>query len=188
MRTGKNARLTLAQAIPKYNELQVLHVYGSPYEMGFAQGSILRDNIIACMDAFQVARGGRLGVGCRAGRPPPTCSHMLLRPQDYIDDMIAPYIKFLPKALQHAFEIGASQAALELEVLWTEKYVPKHFEDEVCWSGRVCHKHGVSNCVMPTRGGVPTVDKNHRSAAWPTASTAPSTRTRRFCASTCSRS
>lgn len=51
------------------NSLRIAHLYGSAYEMGFAHGKLFHDDIIRFYSEFQ----------------------------DYVDEMIAPYVKNLPQ-------------------------------------------------------------------------------------------
>eukprot|EP01111_Echinosteliopsis_oligospora_P000927 TRINITY_DN1115_c0_g1_i1.p1 TRINITY_DN1115_c0_g1~~TRINITY_DN1115_c0_g1_i1.p1 ORF type:complete len:446 (+),score=66.28 TRINITY_DN1115_c0_g1_i1:49-1338(+) len=85
------------------NPVKVLHLYGTPYEMGYAQGELLGDEILSLYTQFW----------------------------GYLDEFIAPYVKDLPYLIQNLIETFGVQAALEAEVVLTELFVPQHFEDEI---------------------------------------------------------
>jgi hypothetical protein len=63
-----NGLLFSADAGPG-NTLRIAHVYGSAYQMGYAQGQLFRSDILQFYSEFQA----------------------------YVDQMIAPYVKNLPQ-------------------------------------------------------------------------------------------
>ncbi|EGD75487.1 hypothetical protein PTSG_06561 [Salpingoeca rosetta] len=83
--------------------MRILHVYGTPYQMGKAQGEIFTKEIYDMITAFS----------------------------GYIDSQIEPYIKWLPKEIQEIILKDGPQAALQFEVDLTRKYIPQHFFDEL---------------------------------------------------------
>lgn len=85
------------------NPVNVLHLYGTPYEMGQAQGQLLKDTILEMYDQFF----------------------------DYADDAAAPYLKYLPEFLRKLIVDEGVNAALEFEVLMTHAYVPDYFTQEI---------------------------------------------------------
>ena len=50
--SGVNAKLYHANNVTGVT-MPVLHLFGTPYEMGLAQGQILRDEITAMITAFE---------------------------------------------------------------------------------------------------------------------------------------
>jgi len=85
------------------NPINVLHLYGTPYEMGQAHGLLLKDTILEMYDEFF----------------------------DYADDQAAPYLKYLPEFLQKLIVDEGVEAALEFEVLMTRDYIPSYFAEEI---------------------------------------------------------
>ncbi|EDQ90047.1 uncharacterized protein MONBRDRAFT_36634 [Monosiga brevicollis MX1] len=83
--------------------LRVLHLYGSPYAMGYAQGQLLADDIKTMVAAFF----------------------------EYLDDTIAPYINWLPQDVQKIILEDGPAAALQFEVDLTMPYISQYFLDEI---------------------------------------------------------
>jgi hypothetical protein len=71
--------------------------------MGFAQGTLLKDSILAMYDQFF----------------------------DYAEEQASSYLKFLPEFLQKILIDEGVEAALEFEVLMTHPYVPDYFTQEI---------------------------------------------------------
>lgn len=134
-------------------KIRVVHAYGTPYEMGYAQGSLLRDGTARAHAAeggscLTVAAGlARRAAPLARPRRPVGPSHWLvpapaaraaladineLIPQmfDYIYSEIAPYVKFLPPAVRTALEKVGVNAALEVTYMLTKPFIPQHFIDE----------------------------------------------------------
>jgi hypothetical protein len=85
------------------NPVLVLHLYGSPYQMGQAHGLLLKDNILKMYSEFY----------------------------DYIDSQVSSYFKYLPEFLRKMIENGGINLALEYEVILTHDYVADYFNDEI---------------------------------------------------------
>jgi len=87
------------------NPLYVLHVYGTPYQMGYAQGSLMKPMILEMYNEFFA----------------------------YIEDQgdANPYFNLLPEFLKKMIAEDGIEAALEYEVLITSPYVPKYFTEEI---------------------------------------------------------
>lgn len=102
VKNSTNGKLFLAGAPHVDPPLRVVHVYGTPYQMGYAQGELLREEV----------------------------SDLLTEAYDYIYSMIDPYIKFLPPRLRHAIEVGGVSAALELTYWLTKPFIPQRYVDE----------------------------------------------------------
>jgi len=83
--------------------LSVLHVWGTPYEMGFAHGTLLQDEVKTLMP--QVL--------------------------EYIYSQIGQYIKFLPPILQQLIEEYGVAAALDATAILTEPWTPEYFIQEM---------------------------------------------------------
>ncbi|XP_071103866.1 protein dcd1B-like isoform X1 [Haliotis cracherodii] len=104
VRTIKNAKLfTVGTGEDSY---YVLHLYGTPYEMGFAQGSIVKDEATSMIQQVW--------------------QYM----QDQIVGGITKKLKFLDWFLDEVATFGLD-AALDLELLATKKYTSQAFFDEV---------------------------------------------------------
>lgn len=97
-----NGLLFTADAGPG-NTLRIAHIYGTAYEMGFAHGELFRSDILQFYAEFQ----------------------------DYVDQMIAPYVKDLPQDVQEVIEKYGSMAALEFTAALTKPYTPQRFVDEM---------------------------------------------------------
>eukprot|EP00761_Pharyngomonas_kirbyi_P012196 gb/GECH01012223.1/.p1 GENE.gb/GECH01012223.1/~~gb/GECH01012223.1/.p1 ORF type:complete len:436 (+),score=87.35 gb/GECH01012223.1/:1-1308(+) len=84
-------------------QIYLLHTYGSAYRMGYAHGSILKPQV-----------------------------HALYKQVfEWIYGEIDNYIKFLPKIFRKAIEKYGVEGALDLTYVLTEKYIPKHFDEEL---------------------------------------------------------
>ncbi|XP_067686914.1 protein dcd1B-like [Haliotis asinina] len=103
VRTIKNAKLfTVGTGEDSY---YILHLYGTPYEMGFAQGSIVKDE----------------------------ATSMIQQVWQYMEDQIVgglKNLKFLDWFLDDVANFGLD-VALDLELLATEKHISQAFFDEV---------------------------------------------------------
>lgn len=78
-------------------------MYGSAYQMGQQYGALLHNEINTLVpQVFQ-----------------------------YIYNEIGNYIKFLPKEIQKAIEVGGVDLALNLTIDATRPHTPKHFYDTV---------------------------------------------------------
>eukprot|EP00056_Hartaetosiga_gracilis_P014210 m.239995 g.239995 ORF g.239995 m.239995 type:complete len:436 (+) comp14353_c0_seq1:60-1367(+) len=102
LRSIKNAKL-YSMDHGDGKTIRVLHLYGTPYEMGFAQARILSDEIPIMFKNFF----------------------------KYIDDQIAPYISKLPKDIQKIIEEDGVPAALQFTYDLTKDYTPQRFFDEM---------------------------------------------------------
>ena len=83
--------------------MKVLHLWGTPYEMGHAQGTALKEDVEYIFDEFP----------------------------SYIDSQIEQYIGWLPKDIKKIIETDGVQAALDFTILLTSEYTPQHFKDEI---------------------------------------------------------
>eukprot|EP00054_Salpingoeca_dolichothecata_P014323 m.80699 g.80699 ORF g.80699 m.80699 type:complete len:434 (+) comp20935_c0_seq1:2228-3529(+) len=101
VRTADHGKLYKAEA-QEYNSISVLHVYGTPYEMGYAQGELMKTEIEKLFVVFY----------------------------DWIYAQIQPYIKWLPKDIQKIIEEQGVKAALDFTIDLTKPYMPQHFINE----------------------------------------------------------
>ena len=83
--------------------LRVARVYGTAYEMGFANGQMTGETFKGLYKEFFA----------------------------WVDTQIDPYLKFLPEPVRHAIEEGGVVAGLDVTALITRKYTPKRFFDEI---------------------------------------------------------
>lgn len=81
----------------------VVHVYGTPYEMGFAYGTLLKDEIVQTTVEYTA----------------------------YLEDMIYEYVKFLPKKIAEMIIQFGLDVALDVTWEMTRLYTPSHFIDEI---------------------------------------------------------
>lgn len=88
---------------PADNQISVAHFYGTPYQMGYAHGQLLKPQIDLLYDSFY----------------------------PWIDEQVLPYLKFLPKVVADAIATGGAKAGLELEAIMTEPWTPQHFLEEM---------------------------------------------------------
>ncbi|KNC48210.1 uncharacterized protein AMSG_04439 [Thecamonas trahens ATCC 50062] len=88
---------------PTGNQITVVHLYGTPYEMGVAAGTLLKQEIINLYDEFL----------------------------PWVEEQALAYAKHLPRSLVDIITDIGIEAGLEMEVLLTEKYTPKHFVEEM---------------------------------------------------------
>lgn len=84
-------------------EVRVLHVFGSPYEMGYAQGVLLRSTVQDLYPKFF----------------------------DFLDSEIDQYIDFLPEDIRRLIETEGVRLALEATELATRAFTPQYFYDEL---------------------------------------------------------
>jgi len=82
--------------------LRVLHVYGTPYQMGYANGFLLKDQINDLFDEFYV----------------------------WLDDIVNQNLHTLPKFIQDFIDKYGIAAALDLTYALTEKYIPEVMKQE----------------------------------------------------------
>jgi hypothetical protein len=87
----------------KDDQLRVMHLFGTPFEMGAAQGLILGDEIVQMREALI----------------------------EYIDNDIGPYIKWLPKDIRDVLLNDGPDAALEFEADVVRKYIPDTYFQEL---------------------------------------------------------
>jgi hypothetical protein len=85
------------------DQLYVVHVYGSPYSMGYAQGSLLRDTIQTIIPAFY----------------------------SHVEEEIETYLKFLPDDIRALIAALGLDGALDLTYLLTRDYSPSYFFEEM---------------------------------------------------------
>ena len=83
--------------------LTVVHVYGSPYDMGYAQGSLLKAAISEILPAFY----------------------------KHVESEVEQYLHDLPKEMQDFIAEVGLNAALDITHLLTEKYTATHFYEEL---------------------------------------------------------
>lgn len=83
--------------------IRVVHVSGTPYEMGYAHGKLLREEIL------------------------------MLVPQvvQYMEKQIQPYVAFLPEWLQQIIEELGIEAALDATYALTWRYISNEWKDEI---------------------------------------------------------
>jgi len=97
----KNGKLyTTGGATPK---IQVVHMWGTPYEMGYANGQLTADS----------------------------ASKLIPEVMEYIEQQVEQAIHFLPQFLQDLIAKYGVEAALEFTYLMTESYIPQRFLDEM---------------------------------------------------------
>jgi len=84
-------------------KILVLHVYGSAYEWGRAQGQLLKDEILNLHKNFTT----------------------------WIESQADQYLKFLPLDIRHLVEKMGMNAALDFTADLTKRYTPKAYFDEV---------------------------------------------------------
>lgn len=85
------------------NPISILHLYGTPYDMGFAQGQLMQKSILAMYSQFYA----------------------------YIQSQADPYLKYLPDFLKKIIIDGGINAGLDYEILITHKYVADYFDQEM---------------------------------------------------------
>jgi len=87
------------------NQISVLHLWGTPYEMGVAQGVLLRDRVQFVFDNFWV----------------------------YVDEIAQtlPVLKDLPPEIVDKIANSGMEAALEWELIETGRFIPRHFWEEM---------------------------------------------------------
>lgn len=83
--------------------LPVIHVYGTPYEMGQAYGALMKEEI----------------------------SQMLPQAYDYMYSQIQPYLKSLPADLQKLIEKYGTELALNITLDATSEFIPDHYFQQV---------------------------------------------------------
>ena len=93
----------LLYQLPTSPPLNIVHLYGTPNEMGYALGSLLKPEINELISGFY----------------------------EYVKQMIEPYIHKLPKALQDVIQKYGVASALDLTAKWTAPFTPPHFIDEM---------------------------------------------------------
>lgn len=85
------------------DELYILHVYGTPYSMGYAHGQLLKSQIQKLIPAFMT----------------------------HVEEEVDQYIKFLPKDLQNMIAKLGLDAVLDLTHELTKKYTSEYFYEEM---------------------------------------------------------
>lgn len=123
IRNVTNAKLYLAGNDVR-NMLRVAHVYGTPYEMGYAHGEIFRSDIQTLYPQFF----------------------------GYLYNQIAPYLKYLPKDIQEIIEKDGAAAALDFTYELTKPYISQHYIDEMqglADGAQVDHKLVIRVCMFP---------------------------------------
>lgn len=88
---------------PLDNQITVVHLYGSAYEMGLAHGQLLREQITYVLTSFL----------------------------PWVDTQLPPFFASLPRIVQDAIADAGVEAGLELEALMTELWTPDHFLEEM---------------------------------------------------------
>jgi len=83
--------------------IRVIHVYGTPYEMGYAHGQLLKEDI----------------------------SGLLLLVEDYIYKQVEPYLHELPEVLRLLITKFGVNAGLDYVHILAKKYIPQYFVDEM---------------------------------------------------------
>jgi len=83
--------------------INVIHVYGTPYQMGFAHGQIVKPYVSEFYNEVQI----------------------------YLENQIAQSLQFLPAWLQEMIEVDGLDAALELTYVATRSYTPEYFFEEL---------------------------------------------------------
>jgi len=83
--------------------ISIIHVYGTPYEMGLAQGQLLK----------------------------PTVTNFVTSVMSFLEAELGQFINFLPVWLQEYIEVYGLYATLELTYYATEAYTPTYFYDEI---------------------------------------------------------
>ena len=86
-----------------FSALVVVHVYGSPYDMGYAHGTLLKDSILKVMPAFY--------------------NEIVTEYEQNLD--------FLPKDVADLIAHLGVDGALDLTYLVTEPYTPSYFYEEM---------------------------------------------------------
>jgi len=85
------------------NKINIVHVWGTPYEMGYAYGTILKDEVITTMNGFY--------------------DHLIAESESYLKD--------LPKFLRDWITNMGLDVALGLTYEWTKKHTPNYFFEEL---------------------------------------------------------
>lgn len=88
---------------PPGNQINILHVSGTPYQMGYAHGTLLKAEIADLFNEFQA----------------------------FLDKAMDQYLDFLPKDIRTIIENLGVAAALEFTAELTKKYTPDHFFEEI---------------------------------------------------------
>eukprot|EP01100_Stratorugosa_tubuloviscum_P011155 TRINITY_DN492_c1_g1_i3.p1 TRINITY_DN492_c1_g1~~TRINITY_DN492_c1_g1_i3.p1 ORF type:complete len:429 (-),score=178.08 TRINITY_DN492_c1_g1_i3:40-1326(-) len=101
MNECSNGKLFIADNVDP--PLLVVHVYGTPYEMGFAHGLLLYSQVNDLIPQFY----------------------------DYIYTMIDPYIAFLPPDIRQIIEEEGVDAALDYVLELAMPYIPQYYFDEI---------------------------------------------------------
>uniref|UniRef100_A0A6B2L4U1 Acid ceramidase N-terminal domain-containing protein n=1 Tax=Arcella intermedia TaxID=1963864 RepID=A0A6B2L4U1_9EUKA len=83
--------------------ISVVHLYGTPYQMGYAHGQLLKDLV----DEF------------------------IPQVMQYLEDKVGTVLQFLPVWLQKIIEVEGLYAALELTYYATREYVDQRWIDEI---------------------------------------------------------
>jgi len=83
--------------------ISIVHLYGTPYQMGLAQGQILK----------------------------PYISNLVPAVMSFLEAQIGQAINFLPQWLRDVIEVEGLDAALELTYYATRDYTPSYFYDEL---------------------------------------------------------
>eukprot|EP00698_Gefionella_okellyi_P020891 TRINITY_DN6653_c0_g1_i1.p1 TRINITY_DN6653_c0_g1~~TRINITY_DN6653_c0_g1_i1.p1 ORF type:complete len:440 (+),score=86.37 TRINITY_DN6653_c0_g1_i1:53-1321(+) len=101
VRSGTQGKLY--QAGQPGQQFYVLHMYGTPYQMGFAHGQLLKDQITV----------------------------MIPKVMQYLESQIDQYLKFLPQDLRDLIEKYGVEAGLEATYMMTKRDTPSYYYDEL---------------------------------------------------------
>lgn len=84
-------------------QFHLVHVYGTAYEMGLAQGQLLKDDLQKAIPLIY----------------------------EYMESQIDEYLHTLPEDLRHLIEKYGIQAALDATYMMTKQYTPSRFYEEI---------------------------------------------------------
>jgi len=104
LNTTTNGKLYLAGGTD--NPLYIVHLYGTPYDMGVAQGVLLKQQILEMYSEFWT----------------------------YMEEQVDasnPLFKYIPEFLRKIIEDSGVEAALEYEALITRDFVSQSFSEEI---------------------------------------------------------
>ncbi|EGC40223.1 hypothetical protein DICPUDRAFT_146951 [Dictyostelium purpureum] len=92
---------------PVGNQVNLIELFGTPYQRGFAQGQLLKSQMHDIYDNF--------------------FNYITIM----VNDLISKYADYLPKFLIDAIEKGGVKLALDITAELTKKHTPEHFFEEM---------------------------------------------------------
>jgi len=100
-RVAQNGKMYYNRAVDP--PVAVVHLYGTPYERGYAMGMLMKNELESFFSEFY----------------------------GYLDEQVGQYIGFIPEPLRTYVEEFGIWAALEFTLLMTRANTPQHFIDEI---------------------------------------------------------